>query len=125
LALFACSFCLPALPAGLSSKVQEEEAGNSTLAQDIGKFAEDVLAALEVPRKEPNKFYGGGIFATTREAIHSHSKEWWTLLLQTVTDKYRFAKSFKGPGDRLIERYWHVFLDPEDTSAGNGHGCPA
>ena len=84
-----------------------------------------MLAALGVRRREPNVLVFNAIFATTREAIHAHPKEWWVLVWEHLTNGYRFPESHaageqwqrsRNPhgGEHLLERYWHVFLDPED-----------
>jgi hypothetical protein len=83
----------------------------------LREYADEVLAALGVARREPNFVVWNGIFATTREAIHSHPREWWVILWESLTHWRKFPKSVAcrpGGGGHLAERYWHAFLDPED-----------
>ncbi|GAB4815705.1 hypothetical protein N2152v2_002751 [Parachlorella kessleri] len=96
----------------------------------VGLYADKMLAALGVHRREPNVLVFNAIFATTREAIHAHPKEWWVLVWEHLTNGYKFPESHaageqwqrtRNPhgGEHLLERYWHVFLDPHDEWEAN------
>jgi hypothetical protein len=81
-------------------------------------YADEMLAALNITRREPNPVNMNGIFATTRKAIHAHPKDWWILLWEYLTNDYKYPASVASGwgvgGGHLVERYWHQFLDPHD-----------
>jgi hypothetical protein len=83
----------------------------------LREYAAEVLAALSIPLLPQNPVNWNGIFSTTREAIHSHPREWWVILWESLTHWRKFPKSVAcrpGGGGHLAERYYHVFLDPGD-----------
>ena len=96
----------------------------------LAATADRLLGALGVPRREPNLLVFNGCFATSRAAIHAHPREWWVLLWELLTNGYkhpdtralgenwRKVKEIRG-GDHVVERYWHAFLDPDDTWLAN------
>lgn len=78
----------------------------------LAVFAPKTLADWGVPLPPFNHFAPNGIFATTGAAIRARGKEFWLKVYAYHTEWHKYPEEI-GLVDHVMERYWHLILDPK------------
>jgi hypothetical protein len=68
----------------------------------------------------PARFFVGGMFATTRDAIRARSREWWIRLYKILTSRHE--KDLLLSSGHIMERHWHSIL-AQNPADRNFPGC--